>query len=65
MLAAVWFTSLKWQKSSGALIESRNEIAERNKEIKNKKKNGTVIDNLMKEYYLSYDTIKSIVYRKK
>jgi len=44
---------------------SRNEIVERNNEIKNKKKNGATIDDLMSEYHLSYDTIKSIVYRKK
>ena len=49
----------------GTSTNSRNEIVERNNEIKNKKKNGATIDDLMTEYHLSYDTIKSIVYRKK
>ena len=53
------------KKSGGTYTNSRNEIVERNNEIKNKKKNGATIDDLMSEYHLSYDTIKSIVYRKK
>ena len=53
------------KKSSGTSINSRSEIAERNNEIKDKKKNGATIDDLMSEYHLSYDTIKSIIYRKK
>lgn len=55
----------KDKKSWGTSTNSRNEIAERNDEIKNKKKNGATIDDLMSEYHLSYDTIKSIIYRKK
>lgn len=53
------------KKSWGTYTNSRNEIVERNNEIKNKKKNGATIDDLMFEYHLSYDTIKSIIYRKK
>lgn len=53
------------KKSSGTSTNSRNEIAGRNNEIKEKKKNGATIDDLMSEYHLSYDTIKSIIYRKK
>ena len=53
------------KKLWGTSTNSINEIAERNNEIKNKKKNGATIDDLMSEYHLSYDTIKSIIYRKK
>lgn len=53
------------EKSSGCASDYKNSITERNNEIKNKKKNGKTIDSLMEEYHLSYDTIKSIVYRKK
>ena len=53
------------KKSGGTYTNGRNEIVERNNEIKNKKKNGATIDDLMFEYHLSYDTIKSIIYRKK
>jgi Mor family transcriptional regulator len=42
----------------------KNELTERNNEIKCKKKCGASIDELMQEYHLSYDTVKSIVYRK-
>ncbi len=53
------------KKSWGTATNSRNEIVKRNNEIKEKKKKGATIDDLMSEYHLSYDTIKSIVYRKK
>lgn len=53
------------KKSWRTSTSIRSEIAERNKEINNKKKNGATVDELMAEYHLSYDTIKSIVYRKK
>lgn len=53
------------KKSCGTSTNSRSEIVERNNEIKEKKNNGATIDDLMYEYYLSYDTIKSIIYRKK
>jgi len=53
------------KKSWGTSTNSRNEIIERNNEIRKKKKNGATIEELMAEYNLSYDTIKSIIYRKK
>jgi Mor family transcriptional regulator len=53
------------RKSWGASTNSRSKIIERNNEIKDRKKNGATIDELMAEYHLSYDTIKSIIYRKK
>lgn len=53
------------KKSWGDSTNSRSEIVERNNEIKEKKKNGATIDDLMSEYHLSYDTIKSIIYRRK
>ena len=53
------------KKQFGTSTNSRNEIVERNNEIKKKKKNGATIDDLISEYHLSYDTIKSIIYRKK
>ena len=53
------------KKSWGTSTNSRSEIIERNNEIKEKKKNGATIDDLISEYHLSYDTIKSIIYRKK
>lgn len=53
------------KKSWGYSTNSRSEIVERNNEIKEKKKNGATIDDLMSEYHLSYDTIKSIIYRRK
>jgi len=56
-----FYDKISW----GASTNSRNEIIERNNEIKKKKKNGATIDELMAEYHLSYDTIKSIIYRKK
>jgi len=52
------------KKSCGTSTNSRSEITERNNEIK-AKKNGATIDDLMSECHLSYDTIKSIIYRKK
>lgn len=53
------------KKSWGTSTNSKNEIAKRNNEIKEKKMNGATIDDLIYEYHLSYDTIKSIIYRKK
>lgn len=53
------------KKSCVSNNESRSRIIARNNEIKYKKQNGATIDELMREYYLSYDSIKSIVYRKK
>lgn len=39
-------------------------LEERNLEIKQKKKAGYRIEELMEEYHLSYDSIKRIVYRR-
>ena len=44
--------------------DERIRLKQRNEEIRQKKKNGSSIEELMKEYYLSYDTIKRIVYSK-
>ena len=44
--------------------DERIRLKQRNEEIRRKKKNGSSIEELMKEYYLSYDTIKRIVYSK-
>ncbi len=43
---------------------TRQEIINRNKEIKLEKQKGKSIDELMTKYNLSYDTIKKIVYLK-
>jgi Mor family transcriptional regulator len=52
------------KESRTTKTDAKNELAERNNEIRCKKKSGVSIDELMQEYHLSYDTIKSIVYRK-
>jgi Mor family transcriptional regulator len=52
------------QESWGTKTDTKNQIAKRNNEIKQKKESGVTIEKLMQEYHLSYDTIKSIVYRK-
>ena len=44
--------------------DERLRLKQRNEEIRQKKKDGSSIEELMKEYYLSYDTIKRIVYSK-
>lgn len=49
-----------WGSKSGI----KQEILNRNKEIKFQKKNGKTIEELMYQYNLSYDTIKKIVYRR-
>lgn len=49
-----------WGKKTG----TRQEIKDRNRQIKLEKENGKTIDELMLEYNLSYDTIKKIVYKK-
>lgn len=46
-----------WGESSGL----KSEIKRRNLEIYNKYLNGTYIDNLSKEYYLSKSSIKRII----
>jgi Mor family transcriptional regulator len=52
------------KESRTTKTDAKNELVERNNEIRCKKKSGVSIDELMQEYHLSYDTIKSIVYRK-
>jgi Mor family transcriptional regulator len=52
------------QESWGTKTSTREQLSKRNNEIREKKKSGATIEKLMQEYHLSYDTIKSIVYRK-
>ncbi|MEK4250509.1 CD3324 family protein [Paenibacillus sp. FSL W7-1287] len=47
-----------WGEKSG----QREQLARRNKEIREKFKIGQSIDRLSKSYHLSHDTIKKIVY---
>jgi len=49
-----------WGSRSG----TKQEIINRNKQIKLEKEDGRSIDELMIKYNLSYDTIKKIVYLK-
>ncbi|WP_425448803.1 CD3324 family protein [Dethiothermospora halolimnae] len=51
----------KWGENSG----KRNYIKKRNEHIVNKYKNGHNINKLAKEFFLSIDSIKKIVYGKK
>lgn len=48
----------KW----GSNTTTKKELTERNQEIRHKKNKGFSIQELMKEYHLSYDTIKRIIY---
>lgn len=50
--------------SWGTKTDTKIELTKRNNEIKLKKKSRVTIDELMEEYHLSYDTVRSIVYRK-
>ena len=52
------------QDSNVFKTDAKTELVKRNNEIKHKKRYGATIDELMEEYHLSYDTVKSIVYRK-
>ena len=49
----------KWGSRSGA----REMFEARNTEIRRKKNEGVTVSQLAKEYHLSVDTIKQIVYR--
>ncbi|OPA77412.1 hypothetical protein BVG16_13200 [Paenibacillus selenitireducens] len=51
----------KWGEKSG----SRVYLHRRNEEIRQKFSVGTTIDQLSDQFYLSYDSIKKIVYSKK
>lgn len=48
----------QWGEKSG----QREQLARRNREIREKFKFGVSIDRLTKSYHLSHDTIKKIVY---
>ncbi|MFJ8530422.1 CD3324 family protein [Bacillus sp. NPDC094106] len=50
----------KWGTQSGG----RKQLDERNRDIKHAFKNGTSIQQLAEEYFLSTETIKKIVYSK-
>lgn len=52
------------KNSWGSKTGTKQEIINRNKQIKFDKKSGKTIDELMLKYNLSYDTIKKIVYTK-
>jgi len=54
-------THQKWGSRSG----TRKLIDDRNKSIKTSFKNGITIDQLAKDYYLSVETIKKIIYTTK
>ena len=49
----------KW----GAKTSTKTDLAKRNQEICDKKRNGISIEELMEEYHLAYDTIRRIIYR--
>lgn len=53
------------KNSWGSKTGVKQEIINRNKQIKFEKENGSTIDELMIKYNLSYDTIKKIIYIKK
>lgn len=53
------------KNSWGSKTGVKQEIINRNKQIKFEKENGSTIDELMLKYNLSYDTIKKIIYMKK
>jgi Mor family transcriptional regulator len=52
---------MKWGTSSGG----RRMLDQRNKAIRNSFVNGSTIEHLAEEYYLSTETIKKIVYSHK
>lgn len=53
-------TKKKWGENSG----SREHILNRNEDIRNKYKSGYSIVGLAKEFFLSTDSIKKIIYTK-
>lgn len=61
----LYIPQVKGEKNSwGSRTGTRQEIINRNKQIKCEKHNGKTIDELMVKYNLSYDTVKKIVYAK-
>lgn len=57
------YIPLKDRCSWGSRTNTKEELENRNKEIRYKKNQGISITKLMEEYHLSYDTIKGIIYR--
>ncbi len=51
-------------KEWGSNTTTKSLLEERNREIKSKKQEGYKIEELMKEYHLSYDSVKRILYRR-
>ncbi|WP_308634940.1 CD3324 family protein [Paenibacillus silvisoli] len=51
----------KWGENSG----SRTKLGQRNAEIRSRFESGSTINQLSEQFYLSYDSIKKIVYAKK
>lgn len=52
------------KSSWGSKTGAKQEIINRNRQIRFEKENGSTIDELILKYNLSYDTIKKIVYIK-
>lgn len=52
------------RRSWGSGTNTKNELHKRNQEIRQKKDMGSSIQDLMEDYYLSYDTIKRIIYKR-
>lgn len=52
------------KNSWGSKTGAKQEIINRNRQIRFEKENGSTIDELILKYNLSYDTIKKIVYIK-
>lgn len=61
----VYIPAKEKRKSWGEKSGSKKYIFERNREIKQKFRNGTSIDALSDQYFLSIESIKRIVYSKK
>jgi DNA-binding NarL/FixJ family response regulator len=53
------------RKKSREDSDSANYIRNRNENIRNKHKNGDKVKDLAEEFFLSIDSIKKIVYKKK
>ncbi|WDV45783.1 CD3324 family protein [Clostridiaceae bacterium M8S5] len=53
------------RKAWGESTNIKNEIKSRNKEIFNKYKNGTTVEALIIEFYLSKKSIQRIIYQEK
>jgi Mor family transcriptional regulator len=61
---AIYIPQFENEKEAwGNNTRTKSDIFERNYEIKQRKASGATIYELMLEYNLAYDTIKSIIYR--